>query len=340
MASTSTARRCLDEISGVQLARIDRARAVARAQAWRQIVTRHGKIPSARTCYGDLGSTIVIRMDASIVLAHSDKSGAAGTWKGTYGHHPLLATCDNTGELLVAMLRPGNAGSNTGADHVKVLDAAIEQIPAPHRRDLLVTIDGAGAGHEIIEHITALNTTTRHGGRGRRVEYSIGFDLDERNRQAISRLPGDTWQAALNPDGRARDDAEVAELTGLLRSSPGPNGKPVDLLTTWPEDMRVIVRREPIPIGMQVSLFEQHDGYRYQVMATNTVGGQLQRLEARHRVHARVEDGVRTACGRRKPQACADCPASPDTSKRPGARSSPWPSTCSPGHATSPWTVT
>ena len=59
--------------------------------------------------------------------------------------------------------------------------------------------------------------------------------------------------------------------------------------------MRIIVRREPIPAGMQVSLFEQHDGYRYQITATNTPGGQLQRLEARHRVHARVEDGVRTA---------------------------------------------
>jgi hypothetical protein len=46
---------------------------------------------------------------------------------------------------------------------------------------------------------------------------------------------------------------------------------------------------------MQVSLFEQHDSYRYQIIATNTPGGQLQRLEARHRVHARVEDGVRTA---------------------------------------------
>jgi len=55
------------------------------------------------------------------------------------------------------------------------------------------------------------------------------------------------------------------------------------------------VRREPIPAGMQVSLFEQHDGHRYQITATNTPGGQLQRLEARHRVHARVEDGVRTA---------------------------------------------
>jgi hypothetical protein len=290
VASTTTAWRCLDEIGELQLARIDRARARARAFVWRQIVARHGRIPSARTCYGDLGKTIVIRLDASIVAAHSDKAGAKGTFKGTYGHHPLLATCDNTGELLVVLLREGNAGSNTGADHVKVLDAAITQIPAAHRRDLLVTIDGAGAGHQIVDHLTALNARHAH-----KVHYSVGFDLDERARAAISRLPAGIWEPALAPDGTPRTDAHVAELTGLLRASVGPDGQIIDKLEKWPDDLRVIVRREPIPVGMQVSLFEQHDGYRYQVIATNTPGGQPQRLEARHRVHARVEDGVRTA---------------------------------------------
>ena len=273
------------------MARIDRARARARAWVWRQIVARHGQIPAARTCYGDLGKTIVIRLDASIVIAHSDKAGARGTFKGTYGHHPLLATCDNTGELLVVMLREGNAGSNTGADHVKVLDAAIAQIPAAHRRDLLVTIDGAGAGHQIVDHLTALNARHAH-----RVHYSVGFDLDERARRAITRLAETGWEPALDADGKPRKDAHVAELTGLLRAlrrRRRPDHRPAQ--ASWPDDLRVIVRREPIPVGMQVSLFEAHDGYRYQVTATNTHGGQLQRLEARHRVHARVEDGVRTA---------------------------------------------
>lgn len=291
VASTTTAWRCLDEIGGLQLSRIDRARAQARVFVWRRIVARHGRIPASRTCYGDLGKTIVIRLDASIVTAHSDKTGAKGTFKGTYGHHPLLAGCDNTGELLVVMLREGNAGSNTGADHIKVLDAAITQIPAPYRRDLLITIDGAGAGHEIVDHITALDARPGH-----RVHYSVGFDLDDRARQAISRLPAGIWEQALDPDGEPRTDAHVAELTGLLRTSVGPDGQVTDKLRTWPTDMRVIVRREPIPAGMQVSPFEQQDGHRYQVVATNTPGGQLQRLEARHRVHARVEkDGVRTA---------------------------------------------
>jgi len=290
VASTTTAWRCLDEIGDLQLGRIDRARARARSHVWRQIVARHGQIPSARTCYGDLGKTVVIRLDASIVIAHSDKIGAKGTFKGTYGHHPLLATCDNTGELLVVMLREGNAGSNTGADHVKVLDAAIAQIPATFRRDLLVTIDGAGAGHQIVDHLTALNARHAH-----KVHYSVGFDLDQRARSAITRLGTTGWEPALDADGKPRQDAHVAELTGLLRTSVGADGQVTDQLGGWPADLRIIVRREPIPAGMQVSLFEQHDGYRYQITATNTRGGQLQRLEARHRVHARVEDGVRTA---------------------------------------------
>lgn len=277
VASTTTAWRCLKEIDAVQLGRIERARARTRAWAWEQIVARNGRIPPARTWYGGLGKTIVVRLDASIVLAHSDKAGAKGTFKGTYGHHPLLATCDNTGELLVALLREGNAGSNTGTDHIKVLDAAITQIPWPHRRDLLVTIDGAGAGHQIVDHITAWNA--RH---GYTVQYSVGFDLDDRARTAISKLPAGSWEPALDPDGKPRDDAAVAELTGLLHQSVGPDGQMTDQLHTWPDDLRVIVHREPIPAGMQVSPFEQHDGYRYQLLATNTTGGQPQRLEARH----------------------------------------------------------
>ncbi|MGH3804508.1 MAG: hypothetical protein ACRDTD_31095, partial [Pseudonocardiaceae bacterium] len=47
------------------------------------IAQRHGRIPPSRVAEGDLGTTIVIRMDASLVSAHSDKELAAGTFKGT-----------------------------------------------------------------------------------------------------------------------------------------------------------------------------------------------------------------------------------------------------------------
>ena len=89
-------------------------------------------------------------MDATLVTAHSDKQGAAPTWKMGYGFHPLAGWCRNTRECLDMLLRPGNAGSNTFTDHLEVLAAAIRQVPARFRRKILVRIDGAGASHDLV----------------------------------------------------------------------------------------------------------------------------------------------------------------------------------------------
>gem|GEM_PF-1466644 len=218
----------------------------------------------SRTCYGDLGATIVIRIDASLVESHSDKECAAGNFEGGYGFHPLTAWCDNTGALLAVIACSGNAGSNTAADHIAIIDAAIAAVPARWRRNLLISIDGAGSSHAVVKHLTALNARP-----GWSVQYSVGFDLDE----------------------RVRKDAQVAEVTGLLRHSSGG-----DRLDTWPDGMRILVRREEIETGAQLSLFEQVNGYRCQPLATAAAGGQAQRLEARHRVHARAEGFIR--CGK------------------------------------------
>ena len=162
---------------------------------------------------------------------------------------------------------------------------SIAAIPAKHRRRLLITIDGAGSSHDVLDHISALNAR-----KGFSVHYSVGFDLDKRVRNAITLLPEDVWCAALDAAGKAREDAGVAEVTGLLRHS--ATG---DELSTWPARMRILIRREPVTTGSQLSLFEQTNGYRYQPFATNTTTGQIQRLEARHRVHARVEGFIRAA---------------------------------------------
>ena len=221
----------------------------------------------------------MIRIDASLIDSHSDKERAAGTFKGGWGFHPLLAFCDNTGELLAVIARTGSAGSNTAVDHIAIIDAAIAAVPARWRRNIMVTIDGAGSSHKVVEHLTALNSRP-----GWSVAYSVGFDLDERVRTAIAATPEHVWEAALDAAGKAREDAQVAEVTGLLRDSCGG-----DRLKTWPAGMRILVRREEIETGAQLSLFEQANGYRYQPLATATAGGQVQRIEARHRVHARVE---------------------------------------------------
>ena len=108
---------------------------------------------------------------------------------------------------------------------------------------------------------------------------------------AITAMPEAGWSDVLAATGKARDDdSGVAEITGLLRHSHGG-----DRLAGWPDDMRVFVRREPIGHGTQLSLFEQDNRYRYQPFATNIRAGQAQRIEARHRVHARVEGYIRCA---------------------------------------------
>jgi hypothetical protein len=289
VASDPTAWRTLEAIGEPQRAAIAAARAKTRRRVWALLVARHGRIPPSRVADVDLGKTVVIRMDATIQIAHSDKEGAAGTFKGTYGHYPLGAWCDNTGEALALRLRPGNAGSNTASDHIAVLGEAIAQIPDPQRRDLLITVDGAGATLDLIGHITTLNSV-----HGRRVHYSVGFDLDARARAAIAHVQEGDWQHVWDRDGRPRPldgdhGAGVVELTGLLRTSHGG-----DTLPNWPPDMRILCRREQPAPGAQLCALEETDGWRYQLLATNTPGRQLDFLEARHRAHARVEDRVRT----------------------------------------------
>ena len=289
VASDPTAWRTLEAVGEPERGHVAAARARTRRRVWSLIIDRHGRIPPSRVADVDLGKTVVIRMDATIQVAHSDKEGAAGTFKGSYGHHPLAAWCDNTGEALALMLRPGNAGSNTAADHIAVLGEAVAQIPDPQRRDLLITCDGAGATLELIRHITTLNSV-----HGRRVHYSVGFDLDHRARAAIAQVHDDDWQHVWDRDGTPRNldgdhGAGVVELTGLLRTSAGG-----DDLPNWPCDMRILCRRERPSAGAQLCALEEADGWRYQLVATNTPGRQLDFLEARHRAHARVEDRVRT----------------------------------------------
>jgi DDE family transposase len=203
VASDPTLWRALSEIGETQRRVIARARAKTREHVWALIEKRHGRIPPSRVADTDLGKTIVIRMDASLVIAHSDKELAAGTYKGSWGHHPLGAWCDNTGESLALLLRQGSAGSNTTSDHLTVLTEAITQIPARHRRNLLITVDGAGASHGLVDHITTLDSRP-----GYRVHYSIGWELGTRERNAITWSPPapgrPSWTSRASPGTPAR----------------------------------------------------------------------------------------------------------------------------------------
>jgi hypothetical protein len=225
---------------------------------------------------------LVIDVDASIVIAHSEKEQAAPTFKGTFGYHPLMAFCDNTGEFLAAQLRRGNAGANTAADHIDVLDAALAQLPDQHRHGspILVRADGAGCSKDFLAHLRGLQNT------GVSCSFSVGWHITARERDAIRLVPKRVWADAVDADGGHRDGAGLAEITGLL---------PARVLAGYPTGTRVVVRRERPHPGAQLDVFEEADGWRYTAFATDTRVGQLSFLDARHRAHARVEDRIRTA---------------------------------------------
>jgi hypothetical protein len=257
VASVPTAWRTLDEIARAGKTadrRITAAVSAARRHAWAQVIARHGALPGVRLADKTLEGVTCIRLDATVTFAHSDKELAEANFKG-YGHHPLLAVCDNTGgEPLAWMLRRGSAGSNTAADHLELLDAAIAAIPPRFRRRLMVTCDGAGASHALVKRLDTLAAR-----RGYELTYSVGWALAERERTALRLVPEQGWQAAIDGRGQVRErradeacadagcahracwivEAHVTELTGLLRHSAGG-----DQLRAWPAAMRVFARRD------------------------------------------------------------------------------------------------
>jgi len=255
-----------DETKAVKAIRA--AHAAARERAW----TLAG--PAAPGANGEL---IPIDLDATIVIAHSDKEKAAPTWKKTFGHHPMTAFADHgatgTGEALALNLRPGNAGSNTADDHITATRHALTQLPKHLRRQVLIRTDSGGGTHEFLSWLTK---------PGRRLSYSIGFTLTPDIQQAILRLPDSAYTRAYDADGQLRPGAWVAEITGMLD------------LTGWPTAMRVIIRKERPHPGAQLR-FTDLDGHRFTCFVTNTKHGQLAELELRHRRRARAEDRIRCA---------------------------------------------
>jgi DDE family transposase len=269
VASDSTAFRVIDSIDAACLGRLREAVALARARAWRV-----GARPQRRVGRSAPELTIV-DVDATLTCAHSDKEGAKGNFKGGYGHHPLLAYLDDTGEAPAGVLRPGNAGSNTAQDHVALLDLTLAQLDQDALDgDILVRADGAGSTHELTEYC-----------RDAQIRFSVGFDLSEAVREQVASVPESAWERAIHADGSEREHSQVTEITG--RSE----------LSGWPPGSRLIARRTKLKEGDQQS-FEDHDGHRLAVFLTDQEGG-VPALDLCHRGHARVEDRIREGkdCG-------------------------------------------
>jgi Transposase DDE domain group 1 len=256
VASDSTAFRVIDSIDADGLTAIRGARARARAAAWR---------------LGARPADIVLDIDATLLTSHSDKQGAAPTYKHGYGFHPML--CYLGGEALAGVLRSGNAGANTAADHIGVLVDALDQLPEAVREDeatkILVRTDSAGCTHDFLTAVVDME-----------LAFSASMRINDHARGVILGVPECAWKPAIRQDATEREGAWVTELGGLN-------------LDGWPEGSRAICRRERPHPGAQLT-FSDAEGHRFQVLLTNQAGDPVT-LEARRRGRARVEDAIRAA---------------------------------------------
>jgi hypothetical protein len=256
VASETTVHRVLKSIDPGLLEALRSARAKALAKAWEA---------------GARPEELILDIDASLLVAHSEKEGAAGNYKGGFGFHPLLCYLAETGEPLAGILRPGNAGANTAGDHFEVLQLALEQLPEQDLdRPILARTDIGGRTH-------AFTRDCRSAG----ICFSVGYEVDKRVREVIGELPESAWQSAIDGDGEAREGAQVTELT-----------EHVDL-SAWPEGTRLICRRERPHPGAQLSVLDCETGYRHTAFITDQSDSDVAALELRHRRRARVEDAIR-----------------------------------------------
>ena len=258
VASDPTVWRVLESIHSEGLRNIAAARAAARACAW---------------AAGAAPTEIVIDLDGTLLDAYSEKQDAAATYKRGFGFYPIVAYLDESGEALAGLLRPGNAGSNNSADHLTTLDRSLAQLPVtPDEVAMLVRTDSAGATHDFVD-----------GCRDRNVRFSVGLPVDQRVRDSLLLAQEEDWIPAVETDGTTRDGAWVIELTDLID------------LERWPEHTRVIARRERPHPGAQLSLFDQHEGFRHQIFITDQPDRDIAKLELRHRHRAHVENRIRAA---------------------------------------------
>ncbi len=271
VASDPVVSRLVSQLAGDApraLKAIRAARAAARERAWAL---------AGPAAPGAGGGLIPVDIDATIVIAHSDKEQAAPTWKKTFGFHPLTVFADHgaagSGEPLAIMLRPGNAGSNTAADHIQATRLAVTQLPGHLRRRVLIRADCGGGTQEFLTWLAK---------PARRLAYSVGLTITDDIQDAILKVPATAWTPACDAERQVRPGAWVAEITGMLD------------LSAWPAGMRVIVRRERPHPGAQLR-FTDPGGHRFTCFATSTKGGQLADLELRHRRRARCEDRIRCA---------------------------------------------
>jgi hypothetical protein len=194
----------------------------------------------------------------------------------------MLCFADATGEALAGILRPGNAGANTAADHVSVLDEAMAQLPQSVRAGHLEGDDASLVEREVIVATDAAGSSKEFVGalRARNIKFMTVASTTGDIRAAIFDAEGleGVWHPAIGQDNELLASSSVCELTSLMA------------LASWPERTRLIVRREPLHPGAQRSLFPSME-FRYWGFYTDCDGDAVT-LDTVMRAHAHVENHI------------------------------------------------
>ncbi len=217
--SDSTVWRTFARIDETTLGYLRQAMGDVRSQVWSRSAATTGIAP------------VVLDIDASLVEIHSEnKEGAAVSYKGGYGFHPMFCFADATGEALAALLRPGNAAANSIDDHLAVLDEAIAQLPEQIAAGHGDGDDSATVAREIRVRADSAGCSTRLAAACR--ARNVGFSVVARSNRAITAAVSvvaddeDRWAVALDQDGDDRDRSGVVEVTNLVdlswRGRPAP----------------------------------------------------------------------------------------------------------------------
>ncbi len=295
VASSPTAWRVIEAITPGRLAILREARRQARERAW-----ANGAAPER----------ITLDFDALLVTAHSEKEGAAGNFKGGFGFHSLACYLDESSEALAGILRPGNAGANTAADHIAVLKLALEQLPeVAWGTEILARADSGGATHDFVDALRELE-----------IRFSIGFDLTEPVREAILAMPVNAWVPAITQAGEEREGAAVCELTNLD-------------LGAWPEGTRAICRRERPHPGAQLTFTDHRASASRSSSPIRTTP-----TWPSSRLAIVAMPASKTASAAARTPGCATSPSASSPPTRSGWSWCSPPRTCSPSSSASAWT--
>lgn len=103
------------------------------------------------------------------------------------------SVCMRLGEPVAALLRPGNAGSNTAADPITTAQLALAQLPEPCRRgrQTLVRTDSAGDTYDFVSRLAQW---------GRWLSYSVGMVITDAIHEHVLKVPASAWTPAVEVD--------------------------------------------------------------------------------------------------------------------------------------------